>query len=66
MISPKKFWHCAINSWCTNGRQAGPNSAGLIAYLWLLLLRAWPNWRNPLMIFQPETLIGWQQAPIWI
>jgi len=30
--------------------------------LWLLLLRVWPNWRNPLMIFQPETLIGWQRT----
>ena len=31
-------------------------------YLWLLLMKVWPNWRNPLMIFQPETLIGWQRA----
>jgi transposase InsO family protein len=31
-------------------------------YLWLLLLKVWPNWRTPLMIFQPETLIGWQRA----
>ena len=29
---------------------------------WLLLMKVWPNWRNPLMIFQPETLIGWQRA----
>ena len=31
-------------------------------YLWLVLMRVWPNWRNPLIIFQPETLIGWQRA----
>lgn len=31
-------------------------------YLWMLLMRVWPNWRNPLMIVQPETLIGWQRA----
>ena len=31
-------------------------------YLWLLLMKVWPNWRTPLMIFQPETLIGWQRA----
>jgi len=31
-------------------------------YLWMLLKRVWPNWRTPLMIFQPETLISWQQA----
>ena len=31
-------------------------------YLWLLLMKLWPNWRTSLMIFQPETLIGWQRA----
>ena len=31
-------------------------------YLWLLLMRVWPHWKTPLMIFQPETLIGWQRA----
>jgi putative transposase len=31
-------------------------------YLWLLLMRVWPSWRNPLIILQPETLIGWQRA----
>jgi putative transposase len=31
-------------------------------YLWLLLMKVWPNWRTPLMIFQPETLIGWQRS----
>src|SRR2546428_8490083 len=31
-------------------------------YLWLLLMSVWPNWRNSLIILQPETLIGWQRA----
>ena len=31
-------------------------------YLWLVLMRVWPHWRTPLMIFQPETLISWQRA----
>lgn len=31
-------------------------------YLWMILQRVWPNWRTPLMIFRPETVIGWQRA----
>jgi putative transposase len=31
-------------------------------YLWWLLRKVWPHGRTPLMIFQPETLIGWQRA----
>ncbi len=31
-------------------------------YLWLLLMRVWPHWRNPLIILQPDTLIKWQRA----
>ena len=27
-------------------------------YLWLLLMRVWSHWRNPLIILEPETLIG--------
>ena len=30
--------------------------------LWMILKRVWPNWRTPLMIFRPETVIGWQRA----
>jgi hypothetical protein len=30
--------------------------------LWMLLKSVWPQWRNSLMIFEPETLIGWQRA----
>ena len=31
-------------------------------YLWLVLMRVWSDWRNPLIILQPETLIGWQRT----
>ena len=31
-------------------------------WLWIMLKRVWPNWKTPLMIFQPETIIGWQRA----
>lgn len=31
-------------------------------YLWMLLQRVWSRWRTSLLIFQPETLIGWQRA----
>ena len=30
-------------------------------FVWLLLMRVWPHWRTPLIIFQPETLIGWHR-----
>ena len=31
-------------------------------FLWLGLMKVWPNWRSPLIILQPETLIGSQRA----
>lgn len=30
--------------------------------LWMILKRAWPNWKAPLILFRPETVIGWQRA----
>ena len=30
--------------------------------LWILLKRAWPNWKTPLMILRPDTVIGWQRG----
>jgi hypothetical protein len=30
--------------------------------LWMILKKAWPNWKTPLMIFRPETVTGWQRA----
>ena len=44
-------------------RQAGrPKLGRCDRFFWMLLMRVWQNWRNPLMIFQPETLIGWQRS----
>ena len=31
-------------------------------FIWTLLKRGWPDWKTALMIFQPETVIGWQRA----
>jgi putative transposase len=31
-------------------------------WLWILLERAWPNWKTPLIIFRPDTVIGWQRG----
>jgi putative transposase len=30
--------------------------------LWVVLKRAWRDWRSALMLFQPETVIAWQRA----
>jgi putative transposase len=30
--------------------------------LWITLKRFWPGWKGALMIFRPETVIGWQRA----
>ena len=30
--------------------------------IWITLKRLWPGWRGALMIFRPETVIGWQRA----
>ena len=44
-------------------RQTGKSKLGRSdRYLWMLLMRVWPNWRTALLIVQPETLIGWQRA----
>lgn len=31
---------------------------------WLLLKAVWPNWKTSLMLFRPETGIGWERAGI--
>jgi len=31
-------------------------------FIWVLLKRCWPDWKTALMIFQPETVIGWQRV----
>jgi hypothetical protein len=30
-------------------------------FLWILLLRFWPRWRDGLIIVQPETVIRWHR-----
>ncbi len=39
-----------------------PRVIGKDRFLWVVLKQAWPNWRSALMLFQPETVIGWQRA----
>ena len=39
-----------------------PRLQGTDRLFWLVLKRGWPNWRAALIIFQPETVIGWQRA----
>jgi len=35
-------------------------------FIWVLLKRCWPDWKTVLMIFQPETVIGWQRTSLRI
>src|SRR6266481_4673164 len=44
------------------GRTPRPKLCRWDRCLWVMLRRAWPGWRSSLMIFQPETVIGWQRA----
>lgn len=30
--------------------------------LWILLRKCWPDWRRPLLIVKPDTVIGWHRA----
>ena len=30
--------------------------------LWMLLMKVWSGWKTSLMIFQPDTLVGWKRA----
>jgi hypothetical protein len=29
--------------------------------LWVTLLRLWPDWRKTLILFKPDTVIGWHR-----
>jgi len=31
-------------------------------WIWVTLMRWWPGWKSALLIFRPETVIGWQRA----
>jgi len=39
-----------------------PRLQGKDRLFWVVLKRGWPNWRAALIIFQPETVIGWQRT----
>ena len=39
-----------------------PRLQGKDRLFWVVLKECWPNWRAALIIFQPETVIGWQRA----
>ncbi len=34
-------------------------------WLWVLLSRWWPRWREALTIIQPQTVVHWQRTPWW-
>ena len=39
-----------------------PRLRGKDRLFWVVLKGWWPNWRSALILFQPETIIGWQRA----
>jgi transposase InsO family protein len=39
-----------------------PRLQGKDRLFWVVLKEWWPHWRAALIIFQPETVIGWQRA----
>jgi hypothetical protein len=39
-----------------------PRLQGKDRLLWVVLKGWWPNWRAALILFQPETVIGWQRG----
>ena len=39
-----------------------PKSKPMDRLLWSLLSRYWADWKHPLLLFRPETVIGWQNA----
>jgi transposase InsO family protein len=38
-----------------------PKSKPADRLLWSILSRHWPGWKNALLLFRPETVIGWQK-----
>jgi hypothetical protein len=39
-----------------------PKLQGKDRLFWVVLKGWWPNWRAALILFRPETVIGWQRA----
>jgi len=45
-----------------NRQTRWPKLRPLDRYIWIMFKRCWPDWKSALMIFQPETVIGWQRT----
>ena len=45
-----------------NRKAHRPRAQGTDRLFWVVLKGWWPNWRAALIIFQPETVMGWQRA----
>ena len=43
-------------------RSSKPKSKPLDRLLWSILSRYWAGWQNSLLLFRPETVMGWQKA----
>ena len=39
-----------------------PRLQGKDRLFWVVLNGGWPNWRTALILFRPETVIGWQRS----
>ena len=60
---------CAIKLPCWSAAElvARASVVGIVC-LWILLSRSWPQWRESLMIVQPETVLRWRRigwSAIW-
>lgn len=54
----------ALRQQLTVLQHAGPRRPHLRAsdrVFWVVLSKLWPGWRNPLVIVQPDTVIGWSR-----
>ena len=56
-----KIWRSAINSPCSNGRHANPNSSPPTDYFGLACRALWPRWQHALGLFQPQTVLAWHR-----
>ena len=49
----------------SNRRLRARTFDGSDRWLWVLLSRWWPRWREALTIIQPQTVVRWQRTPSW-
>ncbi len=47
----------------SNRRSRARTFDGSDRWLWVLLSRWWPRWREALTIIQPQTVVRWQRTP---